>query len=412
MTRLIRCSVCVALMVSLASAATAATLVHAKTDHPPSLFFARPKGDRGPATAYDMTNGRVRFNLPSGILSADGGVFAATAYVGDTATRFDVFDANSGDNMLYMPLTGRWVLQAVSSDGRFAALAGVPSEQDDTAWTKSGKWQTEMQVIDTVSRRPKHTLKLDGNFEAEAISANGTSLFLVEHLPAAKPDHYAIRWYDLKNERLVADPLRSKTADEIMSGYAWGGAASADGDWLFTLYISTNRKVAFIHMLNTREGFTVCVDLPSGAGDFEALKGYALAYSPKRQTVYAMNPRLGVVAEVKLGDYKLNGNKFVANKIANFKPIDDENTINAPAVSALSPDQHMLFFGQGTAAFAYDTAQGKLRQSYRADRAITGLAASENGMRVWVAQQNAQPQYAQPQLFDASSGRRIAAADL
>ena len=359
---------------------------------PNPVFFARPKGDQGPAIAYDLATGRERFNLPSGILAADGSAFAAADGTHVSGTTFTLFDAHTGDKTLTMPLAGKWWPNAVSPDARFVALARMPNEKETQAWAKSGQWQTEFQIIDTQSRRTKHMLKLDGRFEAEALSKDGTSLFLVEHLPSAKPDHYAIRWYDLSAQHLMADPLRSKTADEIMSGYAWGGAATADGEWLFTLYISTNRKVAFVHMLNTQSAFTVCVDLPSNAANFDDLRAYTLAYSAKKQTLYAANARLGAVAEINLGNYAFNGtgNKFVPNKVVNFKPVTNGifSSANLPIPNAvLARNEARLFFANGGVTYAYDTARGTVDRTFRADSAITGLGLREDGKLV-VAQWN------------------------
>jgi len=379
------------------------------------VFFARPKGSPGPAIAYDLVTGAQRFDFPTGILSADGMTFAAADGTYIPGTTLSLFDAHSGSQTLAMPLSGKWWLNAVSPDAHFAALTRTPSGQEKQTWTKNGTWQTDLQIIDTQTRQVKHTLKLDGNFDAEALSQSGTSLFMIEHLPAAKPDHYAIRWYDLAREQLIADPLRSKTADEIMSGYAWGGTATPDGEWLFTLYVSTNRKVAFVHMLNTKSAYTVCVDLPSTSaaghgssdGDFEALKRYALAYSPGKHILYAANAQLGIVAEIGLDSYRYNDatSKLEANKVVNFKPIPNERFYSpsypVPA-AALARDSSRLFFADGGLAYTYDTAHGTVDRTFSADSAITGLGLRDDNQLV-VAQWNLNT----VKTFDIASGRTL-----
>ena len=57
-----------------------------------------------------------------------------------------------------------------------------------------------------------------------------------------------------------------------MAGYDWDGVASADGRWLLTLYLSTQRNVAFVHALDLKNQFAICIDLPSGSGDYNVLK--------------------------------------------------------------------------------------------------------------------------------------------
>jgi hypothetical protein len=393
--------------------ACAASVAQAKPGHPPDgVFFARPYGDKGIAIAHDVKTGLERFRLPAGMLSADGSLYAAAELIDNDETRLKTFDAATGDETLRMPLAGSWSLGAVSPNGKTVALTRVPNEKENQVWLKSGKWQTDLQIIDVKSYRPKHTIKLAGNFEVEALSPDGSSLFLVEHLPAAKPDRYVIRWYDLSKEQLVADPLRSKTADEIMSGYAWGGVASTDGEWLFTLYLSTNRKVAFVHMLNLKERYTVCVDLPSDGASFEALKHYALAYSPQRKTLFATNPRTGVVAEIWLDDYRLDQSKgkFVVNKSARFTPsdvplrADKLDQSNQPLnMSVISPDNKRIFFSDGMVVRAYDIDAGKVSDPYPVKPLFSGLGVSDDGSQLFLARSGDLPA-----VVDVKSGRVLA----
>jgi hypothetical protein len=345
-------------------------------------FLARPDGAKGPAIAYDLGDGRELFQLPPGMAAANGNLFFATEATGSD-TRLRSFDLATGRERPGFNLEGRWALDGVSPLGHWLALTRIPSESERQAWTKANEWKTEIQILETKTGGPKYLLALDGNYEVETVSADGTSLFLVQHLPAINPDHYLIRLYDLANETLIADPLRSKGADEVMAGYAWEGLASPNGKWLFTLYLSTKRNTAFVHTLNLVDKFPVCVDLPSGKGDFDQLKHYTLALNGSK--LFAANAALGIVAEINLNDYQMR-------TLAKFDPgpLAKTDPQTQTARSVLSEDGTALYFTSGQGVWAYGTKAYTVNGPFRTEGAtgISGLGVSADGGRLFVAQKN------------------------
>lgn len=343
---------------------------------PPDIFFARPEGAKGPAAAYDMASGAQQFILPAGMASADWEHYFAATPEQDN-TRLEAFVPETGELDRSITLGGGWALSGIAPTGRWLALTRVVSDAERQA----GNWQTDIQILDSQSGETVHLLNLDGNFEVETVSADGNSLFLVEHLPAVNPDHYLIRLYDLSNETLVADPLRSKGADEVMAGYAWEGLASSNGKWLLTLYLSTRRNAAFIHTLNLIDKYPVCIDLPSNGGGFGQLKYYTLSLAPDGHTVYAANAALGVVAEINL-------NEFSVARIAHFA----SDSTASPQVqtqiarSLLSPDGTRLYFTSGKDVWAYDTKAKTVSGPFVTSGQVSGLGLSRDGARLYVAQ--------------------------
>ncbi len=343
----------------------------------PEIFFARPDGARGLAIAYDMTSGSELFALPPGMTSADSSLFFAAELIGDDNTNLNSFDLSTGQELAGFKLEGQWALSGISPTGRWLALTRLVSDAERQA----GNWQTEIQILDSQSGETVHLLNLDGNFEVETVSADGKSLFLVEHLPAVNPDHYLIRLYDLSNETLVADPLRSKGADEVMAGYAWEGLASPNGKWLLTLYLSTRRNAAFIHTLNLIDKYPVCIDLPANGGGFGQLKYYTLSLAPDGYKVYAANAALGVVAEINL-------NEFSVARIVHFvsDPTASPEVQTQVARSLLSPDGTRLYFTSGKDVWAYDTKAQTVSGLFVTDGQVSGLGLSRDGARLYVAQ--------------------------
>lgn len=350
------------------------------------LFFVRPNGAKGPLIAYGVASGRERFRLPAGLLSADGAWFVAMEQQGDRA-QATLYDATTGRPRAQFD-AGEWTLAALSPTGAKAVftLTGAAQHAKD-----GDKATTSFKVVDTASGQTDHLLHLQGTFEVETISADGKSLFLIEHLPGAdKP--YLIRLYDLSAEQLLADPLRAKGPDEVMAGYAWNGLGSADGHWLLTLYLSTRRNKAFLHALNLINKFPFCIELPSGDGDFEKLKQYSLALSPDQQLLYLANTALGVVVQVDLA-------QLTIVRRASF-PAQPER--RGPALSALSRDGSKLYFSGGGEVWAYAVKTNAVLSPFPVEGSIIGLGVSGDGRQLLVARPD------QPLLvLDAATGRAV-----
>lgn len=166
-----------------------------------------------------------------------------------------------------------------------------------------------------------------------------------------------------------------------MSGLAWDGLASPNGRWLLTLYLNTLRNSAFIHTLDLINRYPVCIDLPSGDGDFNALKHYALALSADGRKVYATNAILGVVAEVNLDELKVTRTvTFDTNAVT-----PEYDPLSPTARSVLSQDGLTLYFADGTDIWAYNTRSNQVSGPYTIDTQIIGLDVSTNGRQLYVA---------------------------
>ncbi len=373
---------------------------------PAELFHVRAQGARGQLVAYSMADGQQRFSLPPGMLSADGQHYVVAEPFRNAKqqdTMLKLFDptmsfASMQKNFV---LTGAWELSGVSYSGRWVALTRIASESEKQAWIKAKQWKTDVQIVDASNGQVAHSLKLDGNFEVETISPDSYSLFLVEHLPAINPDHYLIRLFDLYQEKLQPGALRDKVAkDEVMAGLAWEGLASPDGHWLLTLYLSTKRNTAFVHTLDLFGKYPVCIDLPSGNGDFNQLKYYTLALSPNGQRLYAANAALGVVAEISLNSRQVvRTANFAANA---FGTAREYNPQSPPSRSVVSKDGSMVYFTSGWDVWAYDTTKGVVDGPYLINAKITGLGVSSDGKRLYVASAD------QPlAVFDTSNGNPL-----
>ncbi|MGH2562423.1 MAG: YncE family protein [Thermomicrobiales bacterium] len=392
-----RFAVCLAVVLLLAPAGALAKPGHEEASGP-NIFTVRPEGSSGPLVAYDMASGAARYELPAGMLAADGSRYAAAAK-DEGGTLIHVFDMSTDALRWQFPYNGRWNVRGISPTGRWVALIRIPSDSDRAAWTAADTWQTDVRIIDTDTGFVANQFSLDGNFEVETISPDGNSLFLVQHLPAINPDHYLIRLYDLATEALDPNALRDKkNTDEIMAGLAWEGVASPNGQWLLTLYLNTLKDTAFIHTLDLINSYPVCIDLPSTQNDMESLKAYTLSLSPDGQTAYAANAVLGVVAEVDLFNR-------VVRHVATFAPeaiaVGGERQQSR---SAMSPDGSRLYFATGRTVWAYDTASAEIAASFPIETTVAGLGVSPDGNRLFIAGKDASPAI---MAIDTATGARV-----
>jgi hypothetical protein len=205
---------------------------------------------------------------PSAAVPADGTVGAAggtglryTARTDATGTLVTGLDPATGSVVARTRLDGgyrfpvvapRAPVEGVSFDGRVLLLAGT-----DPA-------SSRFAVLDGRLNRQPLIITLPPGFDYDALSPDGSVLYLVEHLPPAGSEHYRVRAYDLATGRLAEGAIADKSAvREQMAGHPQARATSPDGGWVATLYQHTDGE-AFIHLLDARNQYAICLDLPHG----------------------------------------------------------------------------------------------------------------------------------------------------
>src|SRR5207244_7286319 len=87
-----------------------------------------------------------------------------------------------------------------------------------------------------------------------------------------------------------------------MSGLRLSGVASANGEWLYSMYVR-DHAAPFIHALSLDAPIAFCLDLPgSGYAEDGSAMQWSLALNPGGSTVYAANLASGEVATVRTAD--------------------------------------------------------------------------------------------------------------
>jgi putative pyrroloquinoline-quinone binding quinoprotein len=376
---ILRALLCALVLLTVGSSTVLAKPGHEGDEGSNSAFLARPDGPGGPLVGYDTSTGARRFSLPAGLLTADGQRYFAASASGDE-TAIAVYVPVFGSLLERFVVDGSWELHGISATGAWLGLRRIPTAAEQAAWKAGDDQQTDIAIMDTVSSRIAHEVHLDGNFDVDGLSRYGDSLYLLQHVDAADAQHYLIRLYDLTTDTLVDGALRDKREpDEEMTGYAWDGTASPNGEWLLTLYLNTKENIAFVHSLNLADQYPVCIDLPSGDGDMAKLKAYTLTMAPDGVHVYAANPVLGRLAVLDLSSWTVG-------HVASFPAVTPVPTNERSAArSLLSPDGRTLYFTAGQIVWAYDTITGNIAHSYQAPASVAGMGLSPDGTRLLVA---------------------------
>jgi hypothetical protein len=159
-------------------------------------------------------------------------------------------------------LDGRFTIPAVAYDGSADGLSRDGTTlvliEPRPAFPRA---RTTFAVLDARTMRPRTTIRLPGDFSFDAISPDGTTLYLVNYLSRSDPTRYAVRAYDMTAARLLPKPIVDPTEpEETMGGAPVTRATSPDGRWAYTLY-ERGSQYPFIHALDTTGRTARCIDL-------------------------------------------------------------------------------------------------------------------------------------------------------
>ncbi|MDX6548958.1 MAG: hypothetical protein QOG33_2508 [Gaiellales bacterium] len=215
--------------------------------------------------------------------TAPGGGDHFVALPGRGTTVLDV-DA-SGSVQRWVTLPGSWGVPLVAGDGTTGGVSG----DGRTLVLQSVSYRypqrvTRFDVLGTGALRLRHTITLRGDFSFDAVSPDGSLLFLIEHPVPGGLANYLVRAYDVRHGRMLRRIIREVGEDSpAMNGTAVTRATTADGAWAYTLYDQGGGRM-FVHALDTVRGVAHCVDLPRMSG----IAGMQLTLSRDRSRLDVM----------------------------------------------------------------------------------------------------------------------------
>jgi hypothetical protein len=195
------------------------------------------------------------------------------------------------------------VVPAVAYDG---SAGGLSADGETLVLAQPGlrfpQTRSEFAVLDTDRLRVREIASLHGTFTFDALSPDGSTLYLIEYTSPRDLTEYRVRSYDIERGRLdrapIIDPDESA---EDMYGTPVSRATAPGGRWEYTLYDGAEHP--FVHALNTARGTAVCIDLEHLS---RMVPGRAaLEPSPDGATLTVSN-RGKAVAEVDLASFAVS----------------------------------------------------------------------------------------------------------
>jgi hypothetical protein len=329
----------------------------------------------------------VDMMLPDGLTSLDHRLLV-TAEAQGGHTTISIIDTRDGVTLRSLVLNGIYTTDGsefndavLSYDGHWLALRQLnPSN--------SPAGSTAIALVDAQAGRLVKTISLNGDFDLDAVSADGSGLYLLQRLHGGS-GHYYVRLYNIQENELYQYPLVDKTElnDPNMTGTAIARQSAGNGAEVYTLYTDAYHNIAFVHVLPLDPSFPFahCINLPVGKSP-DLLRYYTLTLSADGSTLYAANGSLGIVAEIRLdtgNTSDIYDDQIVAT--AHFNPAVGNLTQEEQARvlrngAVLSPDQSTLYFAGVDGIWSVQTNQlGEQHPSFThllGGQTFTGVALS------------------------------------
>jgi hypothetical protein len=321
--------------------------------------------------------GRVLRTLPAGVPSPDW----RTLYVaggGASRTTVEAVDVASGRVLRSTTIAGRFRLPVVGT-------AGVPDGLSGDGGTLAlanlaGTPLSRFAILRTDFAKPPELVDLPGDYEFDALSPDGTRLFVIEHLAGPDRSRYRVRFYDRGagklDPRVIVD--KRDAWETSMAGYPNTRVTGPGGEWVYTLYRNASHG-PFVHALNAQDGFAFCIDLPRGKGDDDrTARLWTLVGDGAGGRLYAVNTALGLVSEI-------DSREFTVLRTASF-PSDRSSAGGAaarPGSVVLSDAGGLLLAGGSNGVLAIGTGSLQVQRRDLAGWAVDGLVASADGRRVY-----------------------------
>lgn len=277
-----------------------------------------------PVTIVDLATGKARFALPSGIVGGD-------LLVHKEGATLAWYDTTTGEKAATATLAHEVRFAGVSQDGTRA----VGFQLTDGGTT----------TITIASATEQRDIRIEGRqWDFDAL--RGDNLFLIKYL---RGGGYRVRLLHVASGQLEARPVKDPRESGTIWGQPYSRLASADGRFLFTLYIGQN-GAAMVHALDLEAAKARCLDLP-GTGDYLASTLYSMVLSKNGHTLWAVSPGYGRVVGIDVGTRKVTR----AFRIGVAHSSQGKGTR-----AALSPDGRLIAFTDGGSVSVLDLAKRKI----------------------------------------------------
>ena len=237
-----------------------------------------------------------------GLLSLDKKtMFLALDKQGDTTV---VAQRVGGATRTSRVLTGAWGIPMLTYNGVTGGLF-----HDGSAFVLQSVGMentTKFAILGTSDLAVRDTITLDGYFGFDALSPDGSTLYLIQHTSTKDYQHYVVRAYDLRAQTLAEGRIADKAQKSwVMKGAAVARVTSPTGRWVYTLYVNPG-GYPFIHALDAVNGVAHCIGLPWKAANQNAVYQFTLSLKGSWLSVNRPGVSGGVWKRVHTGTWRVS----------------------------------------------------------------------------------------------------------
>jgi hypothetical protein len=314
-----------------------------------------------------------------------GSVFTATPAATTTMVRDVVIQPGYGGNG--QTIDGRWVFPTIGVDpvpvGVSSNGATLVLVEADVAHGAAGADRTTSRfaVLDAnlaVHHAPR-IVELTGAFDFDALSPDGSLLFVAEQIPGPLEGRYQVRAVETATGTLRPDVIVDKrNLDEQMAGYPIDQARRGDG-MVLTLY--RGAEYPFVHALSSVDAWAVCIDLPTrGFDDVEAAADWGLVSVGSAD--FAINATLGIAVDIDPNELTVRRSvDFEPSAAAAFRLAKFGHGDLGPAGRrvAMAPDSASVFAAGDGGIVRLATGDLAVEQRYLPATAVDAIAVTPDG---------------------------------
>jgi hypothetical protein len=279
---------------------------------------------QNPVTIVDLRTGEARFALPAGV----SGGHLLVSKSGRTLNWYDMTTGEKTDSV------------ALKHDIRFAGASQDGVRAVGFQLTDGGS-----TTITIASPTEQRDIRIEGRqWDFDAL--RGDNLFLIRYLSGGG---YQVRLLHVETGQLEAALVKDPRESGTIWGQPYSRLASADGRYLFTLYIGQNGG-SMVHALDLDTAKARCLDLP-GTGNYLAATSYAMVLSANGRTLWALSPGYGRLVAIDARARKVTK----AFRIPVLRQSQGKGTR-----AALSPDGKKIALADGATVAVLDLGTRKI----------------------------------------------------
>jgi DNA-binding beta-propeller fold protein YncE len=307
-------------------------------------------GEGGTVARLDGATGEATYRVDQAVVAPDGSAVYRVDESGDepVSQRVDPATGSVEDEQVIPP---RLEVRVVGVGGTAAVL--MPEDLGRIGlYTPTSRSDTELTVVWS-DERPARSYRLEGNFEPETFTVDGSVLYLLEFTPPTDPTTYSVRQLDLESGEVTDVYSPEVELNPEMRGHARAQAIDPDGRFMYTLYtVGSGPTVAdaegeartgFVHVISLERDWSFCIFLPLPMGRTES--GMGLAMDPAGEALYVVDGAAQLIAEIDPEEMVVTRSVKIASILGGTQRV----------AMAASTEAGRLFLADDYAVYALDT---------------------------------------------------------